>query len=133
MPKNKGKGGKNFRKGKNDTDETTRELLFKQDGQEYAQMNKMLGGGIIEAYCYDGQTRRCHLRGNINKKIWLNVGDIILVNVRDYQGNTADVIHKYLNNEVKNLKIYGEIPNVESDVKEDNTNEVIFEYSDTES
>ena len=33
MPKNKGKGGKNRRRGKNDNDGVKRELVFKEDGQ----------------------------------------------------------------------------------------------------
>jgi len=33
QPKNKGKGGKNRRRGKNDNEESKRELLFKEDGQ----------------------------------------------------------------------------------------------------
>jgi hypothetical protein len=39
-----GKGGKNYKKGKKrDEGETRRELIFKEDGQEYAQVQKMLG------------------------------------------------------------------------------------------
>lgn len=33
MPKNKGKGGKNRRRGKNEGDGEKRELVFKEDGQ----------------------------------------------------------------------------------------------------
>lgn len=33
MPKNKGKGGKNRRRGKNDNEENKREIEFKEDGQ----------------------------------------------------------------------------------------------------
>ena len=48
MPKGaKGKGGKNRRRGKNDGDEK-RELVFKEDGQEYAQVLTMLGNGRLE-------------------------------------------------------------------------------------
>ena len=36
MTKNKGKGGKNCKKGKKVTDDDKRELQFKEDGQEYA-------------------------------------------------------------------------------------------------
>lgn len=46
MPKNKGKGGKNRRRGKNEGDEK-RELTVKEDGQEYAQVVKMLGNGML--------------------------------------------------------------------------------------
>ena len=42
MPKNKGKGGKNRRRGKNESDLVKRELVFKEDGQEYAQVNDTL-------------------------------------------------------------------------------------------
>lgn len=42
MPKNKGKGGKNRRRGKNENEEK-RELIFKEDGQEYAQVRRGSG------------------------------------------------------------------------------------------
>ena len=35
MPKNKLKGGKNVKRGKNQKFEEARELVFKEDGQEY--------------------------------------------------------------------------------------------------
>ncbi|KAG7153913.1 Eukaryotic translation initiation factor 1A-like [Homarus americanus] len=38
MPKNKGKGGKNRRRGKNENEAEKRELIFKEEGQEYAQV-----------------------------------------------------------------------------------------------
>ena len=38
MPKNKGKGGKNRRRGKNENESEKRELVFKEHGQEYAQV-----------------------------------------------------------------------------------------------
>ncbi|KAH6571028.1 hypothetical protein BASA62_004077 [Batrachochytrium salamandrivorans] len=34
MPKNKGKGGKNRKRGKNENESDKRELVFKEDGQE---------------------------------------------------------------------------------------------------
>ena len=37
--------------------DTKRELEFKEDGQEYAQIMRMLGNGRCEAYCFDGKTR----------------------------------------------------------------------------
>jgi len=55
MPKNKGKGGKNRRRGKNENEAEKRELVFKEDGQEYAQVTKMLGNGRLEATCFDGK------------------------------------------------------------------------------
>ena len=40
----------------------------------------------------------------------MRVGDVVIVSLRDFQDSKADVIHKYTDNEVRNLRIYGEIP-----------------------
>ena len=110
MPKNKGKGGKNRRRGKNESEGVKRELVFKEDGQEYAQATKMLGNGRLEAICFDGVTRLCHIRGKLRKKVWINQSDIVLVGLRDFQDAKADVILKYSADEARNLKSYGEFP-----------------------
>ncbi|MBN3299154.1 IF1AX factor, partial [Amia calva] len=105
-----GKGGKNRRRGKNENESEKRELVFKEDGQEYAQVIKMLGNGRLEAMCFDGVKRLCHIRGKLRKKVWINTSDIILVGLRDYQDNKADVILKYNADEARSLKAYGELP-----------------------
>ncbi|KAJ8444745.1 hypothetical protein Cgig2_030419 [Carnegiea gigantea] len=129
MPKNKGKGGKNRKRGKNEADDEKRELVFKEDGQEYAQVLRMLGNGRCEAMCIDNFKRLCHIRGKMHKKVWIAAGDIILVGLRDYQGcafsrmtksqplldgrdkdDKADVILKYMPDEARLLKAYGELP-----------------------
>uniref|UniRef100_A0A8I5TW31 Eukaryotic translation initiation factor 4C n=1 Tax=Pongo abelii TaxID=9601 RepID=A0A8I5TW31_PONAB len=106
----RGKGGKNRRRGKNENESEKRELVFKEDGQEYAQVIKMLGNGRLEAMCFDGVKRLCHIRGKLRKKVWINTSDIILVGLRDYQDNKADVILKYNADEARSLKAYGELP-----------------------
>ncbi|KAF9581372.1 Translation initiation factor 1A [Lunasporangiospora selenospora] len=110
MPKNKGKGGKNRRRGKNENEDEKRELVFKEDGQEYAQVIKMLGNGRIEAQCFDGEKRLAHIRGKMRKKVWINQGDIVLISLREFQDEKADVILKYNTDEARNLKAYGELP-----------------------
>ncbi|KAI3971615.1 hypothetical protein MKW92_049912 [Papaver armeniacum] len=110
MPKNKGKGGKNRKRGKNEADDDKRELVFKEDGQEYAQVLRMLGNGRCEAMGIDGVKRLCHIRGKLHKKVWISGGDIILVGLRDYQDDKADIILKYNSDESRLLKAYGELP-----------------------
>ena len=36
---------------------------------EYAQVSKMLGNGRLEAMCFDGARRLCHIRGKLRKKV----------------------------------------------------------------
>lgn len=66
-----GKGGKNRRRGKNEADGGKRELVFKEFGQEYGQITKMLGHGHLEVSCFDGVKRIGHIRGKLRKKVSL--------------------------------------------------------------
>ena len=70
----------------------------------------MLGSGRIEVQCFDGVKRIAHIRGNMRKKVWINAGDIILVSIRDFQPDKADVILKYTADEARSLKSHGELP-----------------------
>lgn len=111
MPKNKGKGGKNYKKGKKrDEGETRRDLLFKEDGQEYAQIVRMQGDGRVALQCYDGRDRVGLIRGTMRRRVWMNTGDIVLIGLREFQPDKADVIHKYTTEEARNLQQYGELP-----------------------
>uniref|UniRef100_A0A915AXI7 Eukaryotic translation initiation factor 4C n=1 Tax=Parascaris univalens TaxID=6257 RepID=A0A915AXI7_PARUN len=132
MPKNKGKGGKNRRRGKNENDIMKRELIYKEQGQEYAQVLKMLGNGRLTAFCFDGKQRLCHIRGKLRKKVWINTGDIILVGLRDYQDDKADVILKYNPDEARNLKACGQLPeNAKLNEGVDDQDEGGVEFADT--
>lgn len=126
MPKNKGKGGKNRKRGKNENEAEKRELLYKEDGQEYGQVIRMLGNGRLESQCIDGKKRLCHIRGKMRKKVWVGQGDIVLVGLRDYQDEKADVIMKYTADEARVLKLYGELP---ENIRINDT-DVIFEGGD---
>jgi translation initiation factor 1A len=114
MPKNKGKGGKNFKKGKKSGEGDRRELEYKEDGQEYAQVTKLLGDGRVSLVCYDGIARMGVIRGTLIRRVWINAGDIVLVGLRDFEkgkvGEKCDVVHKYQPDEARQLQAYGEIP-----------------------
>ncbi|KAM0950968.1 putative translation initiation factor 1A (eIF-1A), RNA-binding domain, S1, IF1 type [Dioscorea sansibarensis] len=110
MPRNQGKAGKNRKRSKNEADDEKRELVFKENGQEYAKVLRMLGDGRCEAMCSDGTKRLCRIRGKMHKKVWIAAGDIVLVGLRDYQDHKADIILKYMTDEARRLKAYEELP-----------------------
>lgn len=87
-----------------------RELVFKEDGQEYGQVLRMLGNGRCDCNCFDGTKRLCIIRGKMRKKIWVMQGDIVLVGLRDFQDEKGDIIVKYNSDEARQLKSYGELP-----------------------
>jgi translation initiation factor 1A len=107
--KGKGKGGKNRRRGKSQNT-TKRELILREEDQEYAQITKMLGNGRVQASCFDGVVRIAHIRGKLRKKVWMAQGDIILVALRDFQEGNCDVVHKYMADEARQLVSLGELP-----------------------
>lgn len=106
--KAKSKGGKSFKKGKKV--DTKSELIFKEDGQEYAQVLKLLGSSRLTVLCTDGKERLCTIRGKLVRRAWVSVGSIILVSLRDFEEGKCDMIHKYSDEEARNLRAYNELP-----------------------
>ena len=87
-----------------------RELLYKEEGQEYAQILGLLGNGRVSANCFDGVKRMATIRGKLRNRVWINAGDIILVSLREFGDEKADVIHKFYPEEAFELQDLGEIP-----------------------
>jgi translation initiation factor 1A len=111
MPKNKGKGGKGVKRGTgNKNMDQFNELVYKEDLQEYAHVTCMWGNCRVQVRCYDGKTRMARIRGKMHKKVWINNNDTVLVALREYDDNSADVILKYTDDEVRRLRILGELP-----------------------
>ena len=81
MPANK-KGGKKFKRGKKDN-LGDRKLILK-DVKEDA--------------------------GNIKKKTRINLYDVLLVSLWDFQDSKCSIIHKYEEDEVNKLRSHGEFP-----------------------
>jgi len=111
MPKQK-KGGGRHKKNKMKMGETTRELLFAERSQVYGKIESILGDSRFTVNCLnDGKTKLCKVRGKLRKRAWMTIGDIVLVSLREFQEKKADIIYLYNKKEVRDLKIYGEIPN----------------------
>ena len=134
MPKNKGAGGKNRKKGKKTNNITNqyqiRDMVYKTDGQEYAQVLKSLGNGYMQVLCFTDKgnvIKRAHIRGTMRKRIWLSIGDIILVSKRDYQDEICDILFKYSANEIHILQEKNEIP---QDIMDNNMDNDIVQFND---
>ena len=82
-----------------------KELLFKNYGQEYAKVLRLLDKIRVALLSFDGVERTGI---NINKINEINIDDIVLINTCNI------IIHKYTAYEVIKLKIYGELPCLES-------------------
>jgi len=157
MPKNKGKGGKKHKKGKNKKDdiEFKRYLRAKTPGEEYARAIKALGSYRFRVIVYyevkddlledennssdknnssnkekkilntnkykvginpniktefRPQERVGLVRGKMRKRVYINSGDVILVSLRDFDKTKVDIIHKYRDDEGRELVKNGDMP-----------------------
>jgi translation initiation factor 1A len=92
-----------------------RQLLEKdEDGtQVYGIATKALGSAFFIVNCFDGKERRCKAR---QKRMKVAVGNVIIVSLRDYSEDTADIIYVYDHDEARQLQKLGCIPNTSSDL-----------------
>jgi translation initiation factor 1A len=104
MPK-KDKRCKNNHRGASDE----KELVLADEGQTYGNVSKSLGNRWFDVQCQDGVLRKCQVRGNMRNKKYVNVGDVVIVSLRDFQDNKGDIIHVYNGEETRTLKNTGEL------------------------
>lgn len=111
MPKGNQKGGKKHKRNKNQNFEAKE--LRKADpneGQVYAKITKCKGNCRFDVHCTDGKERMAIMCGAMKKRKFVNMGDIVLVSLRDFQDDVCDIIDSYDENQAKRLKDMKELP-----------------------
>mmetsp|Transcript_11489 Transcript_11489/g.28609 ORF Transcript_11489/g.28609 Transcript_11489/m.28609 type:complete len:89 (-) Transcript_11489:124-390(-) len=64
----------------------------------------------------------------MGRKVRLTAGDVVLISLRGFQDNKADVIDKYMPDEVRALKTAGELPDSVKLNETEDTGEDNFEF-----
>ena len=103
------------RRHKRKLEKRPRELILRENDQQYAINMKALGNNRLEVFCMDTQIRQAYIRGNIanqkNRAMRIEINDLILISTREFGDNyNCDVIHKYREKEIKQLIKLGELP-----------------------
>ena len=111
--KNAATGGGNKAKGRKRGENVNgRDLSFKDDQfQQYAMIVSLEGSCNCRCYCFElDEIRMGHIRGAFRKKVWIRIGDIVLVSFREFaESKTCDIIHQYTSDEASRLQGYEEI------------------------
>ena len=69
---------------------------------------RMLGYDRILVNCQDGYQRLCRIRGKIKRRVWIRIGDVVLVSPWDFQSDKrGDILWRYRKNEVTWLRNNG--------------------------
>lgn len=108
MPKKKGHATLSMKK-RNQERLQNAELIIKDEMQVYGFVDKLLGDRRINVKCQDGKTRLCKVRGKYKGRLYIHPNDILLVSLREEDDTKGDIIAKYRQDEVHELKRLGEI------------------------
>jgi initiation factor 1A len=117
MPKNQ----KKAKNSKNDTSVVKRILVEADlEGQVYGLLCNALGMRFFNVNCADGVNRRCKIR---KKRMRCNEGDYVIVSIREFDKFNGDVIHRFDQEETRDLQKCGKMPILGK--KDENTSENI--------
>src|SRR3990170_8604894 len=84
------------------------EMIYPSQGEVLGVVTKLLGYDRIMVKCQDGMERLCRIRGKMKRRVWIRVGDIVLVSPWDFQSDTrGDVCWRYRRNETAWLRSKG--------------------------
>jgi hypothetical protein len=110
------KGGKNAKRGKNGGGKPVRQIVLRSPGENYAQVLRNLGNGIIEIKVFkdDGSTveAQAKVRGSVRRCKFVR-DDIVLACQRDFGKCVYDVFVKYTLDHVQELIYSGQIPGLD--------------------
>lgn len=81
MAKKNLQGGKKFKSSKHTGGEAEYHEIGKD--QVVGKVVRNLGTRQMLVFCNDEKKRICHIRGGLRKRTWIQLGDIVLVSLRD--------------------------------------------------
>lgn len=139
MPK-KNQGGKKKHRGKRQDNDRNQKLnILKEEGTDYGKILERKGGPHMSVRLLSGDTVTGVIRGKMRRRVWMGRNDIVLVSIRDFQGDKVDIVHKYPEDHVRQLVDMGELPDyftVSDSIEDSITGDNIFgektEFDDIE-
>jgi translation initiation factor 1A len=69
---------------------------------------KLLGFDRVLVKCQDGHERLCRIRGKMKRRVWIRIGDVVLVSPWDFQSDKrGDLIWRYTRSQAELLRKKG--------------------------
>jgi translation initiation factor 1A len=78
------------------------------EGEVLGVVLQMLGFDRLLVKCMDNHDRVCRIRGKMKRKVWIRVGDAVLVAPWDFQSDKkGDVVWRYIKVQAEGLRKKG--------------------------
>ena len=90
------------------TEEELSEMVLPSANDVLGVAIKLLGFDRVLVKCQDGNERLCRIRGKMKRRVWIRVGDVVLVSPWDFQSDKrGDVFWRYTRSQVDMLRRKG--------------------------
>lgn len=96
------KGGSGYKKKKKGGgDEDVIIIADMEEDQIFGRVTRVLGNCNMLVYCEDGRDRICHIRGKMRSRMYVHVGDVVIISTRGFEKvepgklQRGDICHKY--------------------------------------
>ena len=134
MPKNKFGGNKHKKcANKRDLGNSRRDLRRPEEDQRLAKVGKAYGSGCFQLTLYaDSSEKKGKVCGTLYKRVWMKEGDTVLCSIRscnsgEGHGEMVDIIHKYRDDEIRDLDSEGFLKKSKEDLEDNENTNIIFE------
>ncbi len=93
------------------SEEELKDIIYPGPRQVVGLVSQLLGYDRVRVKCADGFERLCRIRGKMKRRVWVRMGDAVLVEPWDFQYNErGDILWRYTRGQVDTLKQRGYLP-----------------------
>ncbi|MBN1159921.1 MAG: translation initiation factor eIF-1A [Candidatus Diapherotrites archaeon] len=87
--------------------EDERRLRYPKTGELLGMTEERLAGAKLRVSCTDGKIRLVRIPGKLRRRVWVRVGDIVLIKPWEDDNDKADLVWRYFRGQADILKRKG--------------------------
>ena len=87
--------------------EDERKIRYPKEGELLGMTEERLAGAKLRVSCTDGKIRLVRIPGKLRRRVWVRVGDIVLIKPWEDADEKADLIWRYYRGQADVLKRKG--------------------------
>jgi len=82
----------------------------KSENEIFGVADQLLGASRIKVMCADGKSRMGRIPGKLKKRMWIRVGDLVIVRPWKFQDEKSDIVWRYTKTQANYLSRRKMIP-----------------------